>query len=71
MDRRGHAMPGMDAIYNHVTPEMRQHLCNVLEELWQSAVAGRYKLATRSAAPVLNKILIGYESSENSGPFPP
>jgi integrase len=34
MDRRGHAMPGMDAVYTHVTPDMRQRLCNVLEQLW-------------------------------------
>jgi len=34
MDRRGHAMPGMDAVYNHITLEMRQRLCDVLEELW-------------------------------------
>jgi hypothetical protein len=36
MDRRGHAMPGMDAVYVHVTDDMRQHLCDVLEELWRS-----------------------------------
>jgi integrase len=30
MDRRGHAMPSMDAVYNHITLEMRQRLCDAL-----------------------------------------
>ena len=51
MDRRGHAMPGMDAVYNHVTPAMRQRLRDVLEELWRTAVAQRRALAPRSAVP--------------------
>ena len=36
---------------------MRQRLCDVLEELWRDAVAERYKLAPRSAVPLLNQIL--------------
>jgi len=63
MDRRGHAMPGMDAIYTHVTPEMRRRLCDTLEQLWQGAVAQRYKLAQRSAVPLLNQVLAVYENS--------
>lgn len=61
MDRRGHAMPGMDGVYTHVTPEMRQRLCDVLEGLWQTAVAKRYELAAGSAVPLLNEALIAYE----------
>ena len=57
MDRRGHAMPGMDAVYNHITPEMRQHLCDVLEGLWDQAVARRRQLSPTSAVPILNQIL--------------
>jgi integrase len=57
MDRRGHAMSGMDAVYTHVTPEMRHHLCDVLEALWQRAVAQRFELATESAVPLLNSVL--------------
>jgi hypothetical protein len=45
MDRRGHAMPGMDAVYNHITPEMREHLCDVLENLGRSALEQRRLLA--------------------------
>ncbi|MGH3222608.1 MAG: hypothetical protein ACRDPY_28580, partial [Streptosporangiaceae bacterium] len=57
MDRRGHAMPGMDAVYNHVTHEMRQRLCDVLEDLWRNAVAQRHALAPHSAVPLLDEIL--------------
>ncbi len=57
MDRRGHAMPGMDAVYNHVTPDMRHRLCDALENLWHAAVAQRRKLAPGSAVPLLNQIL--------------
>jgi hypothetical protein len=61
MDRRGHVMPGMDAIYVHPTPEMRQQLCDYLQQLWQQGMTERYKLAPRSAVPLLNGILIAHE----------
>jgi integrase len=61
MDRRGHAMPGMDSVYVHPTSEMRQRLCDVLEQLWQTAVTQRYELAPRSAVPLLNQVLIAHE----------
>ena len=57
MDRRGHAMSGMDAVYNHVTTEMRQQLCDVLEQLWQQALTQRLELAPRSAVPLLDQLL--------------
>ena len=33
MDRRGHALQGMDRVYTHVTRQMRERLCEILEEL--------------------------------------
>ena len=60
MDRRGHAMPGMDAIYNHITIEMRQRLCDALEDLWWSAVAQRRELAQLSAVTLLDEILAAH-----------
>ena len=57
MDRRGHAMQGMDAVYMHVTTEMRQHLCDVLENLWHTAAVQRRDLAPGSPVPLLNQIL--------------
>ena len=47
----------MDAVYNHITPRMRQHLCDVLESLWQEAVAERRQLSERSSAGLLDRIL--------------
>jgi hypothetical protein len=36
---------------------MRQRLCNVLEDLWWTAVAQRRELAPRSAVQILDQIL--------------
>ena len=71
MDRRGHAMPGMDAIYSHVTLEMRQQLCDVPEALCQRAVAQRYEFLARSAVPILNQMLVAHEQATRSGPAGP
>ncbi len=60
MDRRGHAMDGMDSVYLHVTDEMRQRLCDVLQKLWETAIAERYELAPRSAVPILDGILLAH-----------
>jgi len=65
MDRRGHAMPGMDAVYNHVTTEMRQQLCDVLEDLWWSAITQRRELAPRSAVLLLDHMLVTDETAES------
>ena len=67
MDRPGHAMHGVDAVYVHPTIEMCHRLCDVVEQLWQTAVARRYELAPRSAVPLLNEILITYEQSSRPG----
>jgi integrase len=61
MDRRGHAMPGMDAVYNHVTLEMRQQLCDVLEQLWQDALTQRLQLSAQSAVSLLDQILVDHQ----------
>jgi hypothetical protein len=66
MDRRGHAMQGMDRVYMHVTPEMRQRLCDVLEDLWQAAVAERYKIDTHSHVALLDHILRTHEATQTS-----
>ena len=53
----------MDAVYLHVTDDMRDHLCDVLEKLWKTAVEQRYQLAPRSAVPLLESILLAYEQT--------
>jgi len=60
MDRRDHAMQGMDSVYIHVTDDMRQQLCDYLQRLWEEAIAERYKLAPRSAVPLLDEILVAH-----------
>jgi hypothetical protein len=57
MDRRGHAMQGMDRVYMHVTMAMRERLCDALQELWQTALAQRYAVSSQSAVPQLNRAL--------------
>jgi integrase len=66
MDRRGHAMQGMDRVYMHVTPEMRQRLCDVLQDLWQAAVAQRYKIHTHSRVAMLDSILRAHQTARAS-----
>jgi hypothetical protein len=61
MDRRGHAMPGMDRVYTHVTPEMRERLCAVLEDLWQAALNERRAQHSRSNVGLLDQALSGRE----------
>ena len=57
MDRRGHAMQGMDRVYMHVTEQMRQRLVDVLEELWHESVAQRRVISQHSEVPLLNHAL--------------
>ena len=63
MDRRGHAMQGMDRVYMHVTPQMRQRLGDVLEELWQDAIAERRKIDTHSPVALLDRMLRAHEAA--------
>jgi integrase len=57
IDRRGHAMSGMDSVYLHITLEMRQRLCDVLEGLWDQGLRERHQLSGQSAVPLLNQLL--------------
>ncbi|HUC24280.1 MAG TPA: hypothetical protein VMA73_16345 [Streptosporangiaceae bacterium] len=66
MDRRDHAMAGMDAVYVHVTDDMRQHLCDVLEDLCRSGIAERYQIAPRSAVPLLDEILLAHAQASSA-----
>jgi integrase len=66
MDRRGHSMPGMDRVYTHVTMEMRQRLCDVLEDLWEQALTERRGMNPRSPVPVLDRFLTGRNSQPES-----
>jgi hypothetical protein len=71
MDRRGHALQGMDRVYMHVTRQMRERLCEVLEELWQDAPGERYKISPHSHVPLLDGLLRAYEKAQQTGGEPP
>ena len=66
MDRRGHAMAGMDAIYTHVTLPMRQELCDVLERLWHDALTQRLALSPASAVPLLDELLKAHRHHDDA-----
>ncbi|WP_424923440.1 tyrosine-type recombinase/integrase [Actinocrispum wychmicini] len=38
--RLGHKMKGIARTYDHVTPEMRQHILDALEARWQAGLSG-------------------------------
>jgi hypothetical protein len=65
MDRRGHAMQGMDRVYMHVTAEMRERLCDVLEHLWQDALSERYKVDAHSHVAFLDRLLRLHEERQD------
>ena len=67
MDRRGHALQGMDRVYMHVTRQMRERLCEVLEELWQDALTERYKIDKCSQVPLLDQLLRAHETAQQPG----
>jgi hypothetical protein len=70
MDRRGHAVQGMDSVYVHVTDDMRRQLCDYLEGLWQQGIMERHKLAPRSAVPLLDQVLIAHSEEVRSDASP-
>ena len=71
MDRRGHALQGMDRVYTHVTTEMRQQLCAALEDLWQTAIKERRALSPRSNVALLDNIPIEREGRGSCPPICP
>jgi hypothetical protein len=66
MDRRGHALQGMDRVYMHVTRQMRERLYAALEELWQDALAEHYKISPHSHVPLLDDLLRAHETAQQT-----
>ena len=52
-DRIGHAMPGMDGTYLHVTPQSRRDCCEALEALFWDAVSS---VGHESPVPTLSEL---------------
>ena len=63
-DRIGHAMPGMDGTYLHVTPESRRDCCAALESLFWDAISS---VPHESPVPTLNRLQAEARSRSDSG----
>jgi hypothetical protein len=56
-ERMGHADGSVQGRYSHVTPEMRRRLMHGLTEQWESSLAARHEMSTRSPVAVLDVLL--------------
>ena len=56
-ERLGHDEPGMRGVYGHVSPAMRGELKAALQARWEDSLRQRARLATGSAAPLLDRLL--------------
>jgi len=56
-ERMGHEIPGMRGVYSHVSPRMRADLVAALQNLWETSLTERVKLAPRSAVGILDTLL--------------
>ncbi|HEY3503382.1 MAG TPA: hypothetical protein VGN37_11450 [Actinocatenispora sp.] len=56
-ERMGHELPGMQAIYSHISPTMRDHLVTVLERLWSRSLADRARMHPSSTVPIVDRLL--------------
>jgi hypothetical protein len=56
-ERMGHEVPGMRGVYSHVTSRMRADLTDGLQDLWETSLRERVRLAGRSAVTVLDVLL--------------
>lgn len=56
-ERMGHEVPGMRGVYSHVTSRMRADLTDGLQNVWETSLRERVRLARRSAVSVLDVLL--------------
>jgi hypothetical protein len=59
-ERLGHELPGMHAVYGHVSDAMRAALKDALQKRWIHSLRERSQLNARSVVPALNTLLAGY-----------
>jgi integrase len=62
--RMGHDIPGIRGVYAHVSPTMRTHLIDALQEAWETSLAARARLDPHSAVPILDELLAPYRTSQ-------
>jgi hypothetical protein len=56
-ERMGHEVPGMHAVYGHVSRGMRDELKAALQQRWTSSLKERAALSPRSSVRTLNALL--------------
>jgi integrase len=56
-ERMGHADGSVGARYSHITPAMRQALCDGLTERWNAALSARKALSPSSPVEALDRLL--------------
>lgn len=59
-ERLGHLMPGIGAVYSHITPAMRTDLLNALTRRWETSLRERATLHPHSPVPTLDGLLAPY-----------
>ena len=61
--RMGHEVGGVQAIYSHITADMRANLVAMLEQRWTDALARRARLNRTSSVPIVAELLAEWEKS--------
>ena len=56
-ERMGHDDGSVQALYTHVTQEMRRRLMDGLTEVWDAALAARRAISPGSPVAVLDRLL--------------
>lgn len=56
-ERMGHEDGSVQAVYSHITPEMRRRLMAGLTELWEAALDERRAFSPGSPVAVLDRLL--------------
>ncbi len=64
-ERMGHEVPGMRGVYSHITPGMREALTAGLQELWETSLRARARIAAFSPLGVLDALLGAFQKPES------
>ena len=64
-ERMGHEVPGMRGVYSHITPRMREALTAGLQQLWETSLRYRARIAPHSPVGVLDALLAPFREPAN------
>lgn len=66
VERMGHEDASMSARYGHITDGMREQLVDLLQGLWENAIAERFKIHPYSQIPALDRELAAWREGTAS-----